>query len=466
MQLTSSPLVHSRIEHADGSGFPAVSILISGVGVFEGWDAYRDTRSLGISSQRSYARSIGLFLDYCTAFGSRFLDQPERHKLFKAFADALIRGTVEDGGDPTGLYWLPRTRNLSGRIVSEVTEFSDWLAEDHGVKPLNPERRASVAEQIVFWRAWRQSSARSLLKHLKSAGHSGRRLHSRTDARMVNVRGSKPATPQGDKRAFPDQLFPDLLRNGFRRPVRVAWTTLRDQLIALLLHEGGLRLSEALHLWIDDVFVRHEDPASAVVRVYHPREGLRAYEDPVTGNSRTVTRAEYLRLAYGRAPLTELPGRKAVGWKEPLLTNATEKYMTVFWWSDDGARAFLEAYYRYVQLRPHVDKHPYLFIAEGGEPMGIRAYEKVHAAAVRRIGLAAAKNSGTTPHGHRHAYGLRLRRAGIPRKVRQVAMHHKSAFSQDVYTEADAAEVEKTLRALPIASDAFLLNFSLASMPG
>lgn len=464
MQLTSSPLSHSRIEHLDPSGFPAVSIIISGVGVFEAWDAYRNSHALGISSQRSYARSIGLLVDYCAAFGDQFLGQPDRHKLFKAFADALIRGTVENGGDPTGLYWLPRSRNLSGRIVREITEFSDWLAEDHGVMPVNPKRRATVAEQIVFWRAWGQSSARSLLKHLKSAS-KGTRFALGGGARTVNVRGRRPATPDGDKKAFPDELFSDLLRNGFRRPIQVAWTTLRDQLIALLLHNGGLRLSEALQLWVDDVFVRHDDPTAAVVRVYHPREGLRTYEDPASGNMRTVTRAEYLRLAYGRVPLTELPGRKSVGWKEPLLNNTREKYLTVFWWSEDAARAFLDDF-RYVQLRPHVGRHPYLFIAGGGEPMGIRAYEKVHAAAIRRIGLVAAQGLGTTPHGHRHAYGLRLRRAGVPRKVRQVAMHHKSAFSQDVYTEADADEVEKVLRALAVAPGLQPLESRLPSIPG
>ena len=178
-----------------------------------------------------------------------------------------------------------------------------------------------------------------------------------------------------------------------------------------------------------------------------------------------VTRAKYLELVYGRVPLTDLPGRKGVGWKEPLLSDATEKYFKVFWWSNDAARAFLKIYYRYVQMRPSVEGHPYLFIADGGEPMGVRAYEKVHAAAVRRIGLRAAKGAGTTPHGHRHAYGQRLRRAGVRRKVRQVAMHHKSAFSQDVYTEADAVEVARTLRDLP-ADLASILGGMPLSPPG
>ena len=75
------------------------------------------------------------------------------------------------------------------------------------------------------------------------------------------------------------------------------------------------------------------------------------------------------------------------------------------------------------------------------------AFEKVHAAAMRRIGLEPAMPLGTTPHGHRHAYGQYLRQAKLDRKVIQVALHHKSVLSQDVYTQANAAEVAAALQA-------------------
>lgn len=41
---------------------------------------------------------------------------------------------------------------------------------------------------------------------------------------------------------------------------------MRDQLILLLLHGGGLRESEALSIWITDVFI--DDENIALVRVY------------------------------------------------------------------------------------------------------------------------------------------------------------------------------------------------------
>jgi site-specific recombinase XerD len=256
-----------------------------------------------------------------------------------------------------------------------------------------------------------------------------------------------------ETKAFPEEAFADLIRAGFHRPRQVLWTQLRDQMIALLMHGGGLRLSETLHTWIPDVFEDPFDPDIALVRVYHPSEGLVPYRDPDTGRERLITRSRYLRLVHDRVPLTDLLGRKAVGWKSPLLTDSEEKFMHVFWRSSEYGRVFMRLYRTYVQIRPRVKSHPYLFIATSNEPMTVKGYEKVHAAAVRRIGLEPAKRLGTTPHGHRHAYGMWMRRADIEPKILQVAMHHKSVISQEIYTQADIHEILTTLAALEGVSE-------------
>ena len=440
----SSPVIHSRIEHLDASGRPVISIVLNGGGEFQVWSDYRDAQALKIGTQRSKALAIGLFIDFIAARGHLHYDQEHRHRLFQAFADALVLGTIQGGNDLSGLYWLPRSQNAARRAVAAVTEFSDWLAEERGVRPVNPTRRASFAEQIVFWRAWRRSTKASLLKHLKS---SARAYAAANTARVVSIRGHKPALPETEAKAFPEGMFSALLRIGFERNGPQRWTTYRDQAITLLLHEGGLRLSEPMHLWLDDVFLHPEDHSVAVVRVYHPTDGLREYLDPKTGSKRMITRAEVLRLRYDRLALTELAGKRRVGWKEPLLSDRHEKYFHVFWRSTAAARTFLRIYEAYLRLRPRVTTHPYLFITSRGTPMTDSAFEKVHAAAVRRIGLEPAMALGTTPHGHRHAYGQYLRQAKLDRKVIQVALHHKSVLSQDVYTEANVAEVAAALLA-------------------
>ena len=206
-------------------------------------------------------------------------------------ADLPRGGTAENGEDRSGLYRLSRTRSLSGRVVSGVTRFGDRLGEKHGVEPVPPEERATDAGQIAFWRRWRRSSSRSRLKHLKSAAREeGRPLPGRR-ARVVNLRGRKPATTaRGGTEEFLDDLSPDLLASGFR-------------------------------------------------------------------------------------------------------------------------------------------------------------------------------GSSNTPHEHRHAHGQRLRRAGVPRKVRQVVTRRKSASTQDVCTEADAAEAAATLPALHADPASTLCDLPLPAPP-
>src|SRR5690348_5277437 len=109
MNLGTASFGHSRVEHLDGAGLPVVSIILDGGHPFTPWAEYRHTHNLKIGTQKAYASAIGLFIDFIAAKGSEYLDAQARPRLFHAFADALVLGTVEDGNDPFGLFWLPRS---------------------------------------------------------------------------------------------------------------------------------------------------------------------------------------------------------------------------------------------------------------------------------------------------------------------------------------------------------------------
>ena len=95
------------------------------------------------------------------------------------------------------------------------------------------------------------------------------------------------------------------------------------------------------------------------------------------------------------------------------------------------------------------DIHPFAFVSHSpqykGEMMPLRTQRESHEKAVVSIGLVVGKNYGTSAHGHRHAYGQRLKNADIDNKIKQVAMHHKSIESQKVYTEPTVADVTASL---------------------
>ena len=105
--------------------------------------------------------------------------------------------------------------------------------------------------------------------------------------------------------------------------------------------------------------------------------------------------------------------------------------------------------------------HPYAFVntdrGHVGEMYKLGRYNKAHAAAVRRIGLEVSKQAGTTPHGHRHAYGQRLRDAKVEKEFIRRFMHHSSMSSQDVYTNpplgASLRELEAASQRLASVGD-------------
>ncbi|MNG28584.1 Phage integrase family protein [compost metagenome] len=75
-------------------------------------------------------------------------------------------------------------------------------------------------------------------------------------------------------------------------------------------------------------------------------------------------------------------------------------------------------------------------------------FRKAHKLAVERIGLEYEKLQGTTPHGHRHAYGQRLAKAGATPLQIKSALHHASIASSETYTQPTAKDIREGLREL------------------
>ncbi|MBR9971815.1 gamma-mobile-trio recombinase GmtY [Magnetospirillum sulfuroxidans] len=444
MNLIESSRAHWRVEHLDAVGLPVVSILLPGGIPWTTWSDYR--HRLGIGAQRSQARHIGSLIEFMDARWRDYLPLERRTLFMQHWVDALVMGTVgPDGDDPSDLFWLPKSAAEVRRSLQTVTAFGDWLAESRGIRPLNPERQASLSEQIVFWRGWAKRKDSSLFAHLRSAG---RAYEQSRVAREITVRKQSAyhENPANETKRFPEESILPLLRDGFSsRPPHLRWTILRDQLITILLHFGGRRISEVLQMWIGDVQPHPSDPTRCVPWVHHPSDGYAEYRDPKTGATGQIRRDEYLRLVYGRAPLTAATGRRRVGFKNPLLTHRNA--LRTFWSDAAADRVFWSLYLLYIQSRPKVSRHPYLFVTPAGDPMTRAGFEKVHAAAVRRIGLIPAKRLGTTPHGHRHAYGSRAAKRGVSSKALQVAMGHRTPASQETYKGPLLGEIAEEMEA-------------------
>jgi integrase len=398
-----------------------------------------DTNGYSASKIYNVVRACGLLIDYLEANQDCY-DDPQQ--LFQGFARRLYSGTVgEDGLDPSGLYWIPASTDTVNRIIGALTGFTDWLADKQGIAPLNPLRTASSHEQRLNYAAWHRKNQNDFLGHIrdKSIGKVAKKVRT--------LRGRSKQTPADDSAiAFPEDKWIEFLRDGVggAKDPRVR---LRDQLICILMHGGGLRLSEAMTLWVFDVLEDPKDPNSAIVRIYDEEDG-RAPEN-WRGRNGDTTRKAYMREKHSRNPRKKEMGTARVGWKT-RAPDHKDQYLQVQWFQKEYGQIFMLLWRQYLMFRAATDCfHPYAFISFStrfiGNPYTINAFNKNYDASLRRIGLEPNKDLGLSPHGHRHNYGRRLEMAGVSPLVIKKCLHHKSLESQAVYTAKSQEEISRCL---------------------
>lgn len=407
------------------------------------------------SSLNKLVQAVGLLIDYMAANHQAF-DNPD--DLFNTFVQRLYSGTVGiDGRDPSGLYWDARSTALVRALVNHLTRFSDWMAQEQGVKQLNPWRQATRAEEQLAWAAWKHQRNRAFLSHTMRVDVAALKV-SQTRAALLK---KNPVIDHEPVKRFPADRMDDLLFRGFIVPGKQdsprieERLNLRDILITMLLHYGGMRMSEPFHIFVHDVIPDPTAPRTALVKVYHPSLGKAPLDllDP-KGKPIACNRATYLRDKYGMLPRDEYKSSHTLhaGWKGNFL-DSRGHYMEVIWSPRRGAQQWAgELFWMlwgfYMAQRDQLNPdHPFAFVTREGKPYSIDAFEDAHARAVRRIGMEVAKAQGTSPHGHRHAYGQRMENLELDAQVIMKAMHHKSIESQIVYTEADRAKVNRAITA-------------------
>lgn len=415
-------------------------------------------RTRSLAWQRELARAVGLFVDFLQANFEHFRGMDSRPQVLAAFADALVGGTVDRTGDDTSrLFWEPKSIARSTVVLNSVTTFSDWLVDRYAAIALNPWKTANLAEQIAYWRRFEKRRANALLMHTMSRDAYA---SSATQVRTVQIKRKAAAvTPGTPPKTFPDARMQDLILTGFAlrgKPASLPWyerINVRDAMITILLHGGGLRESEPFHLFVSDVAIDPRNPNNTLVRLYHPEQGSAPndFVDPISGKHIPGDRESYLRTKWNLDPRNLTHGRFHAGWKDLQLTDQRGKYALVHWFPSYWGEVFLQLFKIYItKFRSRHCHHPYLFVSHkdsvAGDPYTIDSYRQAHAKAVRRIGLEPSKEFGTTPHGHRHAFGQALVNAGVEQKVVQHALHHKSIESQTPYTLPSAVQVAAALK--------------------
>jgi len=384
--------------------------------------------------------SIMLLIRYINANLGLFEQTTE---LLEGFDTALRFGTYDTKTlkDPSGLYWDARPDVQVDVFITLLTQYTDWLAEqpEYNIALANPFRKATDAEQRLNWCAYYHKHDNVFLNHLES--HDAARERVRYVRQVGGIYG--PPVVLEEVKRFPEKYITQLLDEGFIRAanknhsdpnMRIDW---KGRALTILMDNGGVRKSEAFHLYLTDIDVDTERN-EAIVRIYHPSEGV----SPEQGYK---SRKEYLAKRFHRFPRNEYrkSERLHAGWKAPVLSSK-EKFFQVHFFPPAKAVEFLYVHQMFLlhqRIEPENLDHPYAYTNTKGQPETIKNFQRLHKAAVERIGLDHKKYLGTTEHGHRHAYGYRLADHGFsPDEIRKL-MRHRSIDSTFVYTQHTSEDV-------------------------
>jgi integrase len=398
-----------------------------------------EANGLSITTMNRVIRATIKLMEYMDA-NTKDFDDPK--KLFQTFTKRLYRGTIgEDGMDPSGLYWIPTSTSETGLLISALSKLTDWLVNNFSTINFNPLRAATLHEERLNYAAWHRKNQNDFLGHIKDKSISS------TARKVRTIKGRTPLTKiDDDAIAFPETLLIEFFREGIggAKDPRV---TIRDQLVLLLMIGGGLRISEALSLWITDVLEDPHDPNKAIVRIYDEIDG----RAPFDWKSRTgdKTRKAYLKENYNRIPRKLMIDTGRIGFKSKVVDHK-DNYLQVQWFPIDYSLVFMKLWRTYAKYRAATETfHPYAFVTFSnksfGNPYNISAFNENYSNGLRRIGLVRNKSEGLSPHGHRHSYGRLLKRSDISSLLIRKCLHHKSLESQIPYTTKGAIEVSQLL---------------------
>ena len=356
--------------------------------------------------------------------------EKDPRKTFGNFALSLQYGTVDDdGNDPSGLYWKPRI-SQARTLILNLSEFFDYVSDERNLPKVNPPDTSNRYNELLAEKAYQHRRNKAFLGHTWD-------IHNRDSLpRSVFVK-AKPKLEVVNPPAFPEERFKDLLFKGFKTRDVFDY---RGMLITILIHGAGFRLSEAFHLYFDDVKMYKDEP---IVEIYHPEYGTapKTWKDAL-GHQKKGNRLEYLREQYGMQPRNVMMGSNHAGWKGGTHnsdTNGAKYFKKAYFFPESYGDLFVAIWKLYLKQVASIQSlgHPFAFVNLGdkeGTLYKINKYQKAHKRACEKIGLVSLKSNGTTPHGHRHAYGQRIDSAGFSKEYIRRFLHHSSIESQDVYT--------------------------------
>ena len=379
---------------------------------------------------------------YRTFWVGRAVDPHSMDYLVCAYLMWRRNGTLEDGTSRLGgLRWKPLDiPALRGEFRSLIRYFH-FCSVTWGYIALGQLRHtlAPNDEQQVRMRDAARLAERDLLVH----------LNARRDfwAKTYGMEEAEP--PISLARSKSGNICGHVISREEVEAIIAAETNPVFRALWLVGAYGGIRISEQLNAWQEDVL-----PASWRKQLFQYDSGddimfLRA--DPAAsryigdvGRSSQETRKAFLRNRYGMLPRSELDKGDPLkaGWKSTLYINGQFLLNEVFWSSNHAVKMFAEcaeAIRDFHRLHKTSKRHPYFYVNMADPTQefrgGILKISNVEAAwerACARCNLEPHR-WGRNIHGLRHFYKWSVEELGITPDKIQIMMGHLRIRSQEDY---------------------------------
>ncbi|SAL81593.1 hypothetical protein AWB74_05993 [Caballeronia arvi] len=414
---------------------------------------------VGQSLMQERIRAVLHLCDYCSwRYGEEQLSSESKERLISDFLEAKQRGMGDGTSDEaSGLGWKPANRHNLERYLAGINAFDEWQATYHLARRLNP-FESVVLDVVQSHTLFKSREKWDLLLHLFPSRTLTQRQHTH---QLPALHKRHVGKRRAMGKVFPLEAFVDLVEQ---------CTNPRDKMLYLQLFGLGMRGSEVLHLYLEDIFgvsplgearVRLDDPETGEWRWIDAR-GIRhrgnrtAYLEQEWANEDFRTRVPQLhclrpRTLYGRR------GGMHAGFKGMSFhfddSASPELFGHEAIWIDPRLGVYyLTCMNEYLQENfhgkpPRWPFHPWLYIQLDrrghGLPMTIPALRKMWARDMRRVKL---DHLGLGVHSLRHLAGYYC--ASVlqhPLATTQALLRHASQLSTETYYHLSADAVRDQL---------------------
>lgn len=393
------------------------------------WLSFQKDKGKSSSTLYRYALALSRFCDFWKWYGSQAIPQKP---ILTAFFEDLVHGKRELGWKGIGVDYAKVHIEIIGL-------FLDWFVD---IKKLDGHPNPLIEEAQSFGRLLEECSRRfknDFLFHLmpttkRASTHKRRKIQPHLRA----MRGGAPNATR-PKKTFLFENFITVVK--FERSIR-------NLLLWLLLGAGGLRLCEALHIFISDI---SQDAETGEARILLADPTYGKIQVPPGNTQKKLSRQEYLKEKFGLVPRDQLPlnDLQFVGWKGMKFHHPETKTADVVWLHPLFGRLFWELHKRYLKIRKDAHpKHPYYFVnlkQNIGEPLTATNAKQLFADLCARLNLRPPYNV----HSLRHMYvDVLVNRLKLTVHQAQILVRHRSPQSTEVYAEASAEATRRALQNL------------------